>query len=255
LLLLLSDVDGAQQIEENLLRSEKLAALDNIIAGVAHELNNPLTAILGYTELLLAGELTPPLRRRLAAISEEAERCRKVVNNLHKFSQQDKKPKTREDLNGLVKETLGMMLYQMGVDGIEVETLYDPALPHASVNVPDLQRAILNIVTNAHQALSALAAGPKRLLVETRHEADRALLTFADNGPGIPEDVRSRIFDPFFTTRNFGDGMGLGLSVAYGIVKEHLGEILVDSTEGEGAKFTIRLPLLTDDSNHDAEPE
>lgn len=243
LLVLLLDAREKAVLEGQLRQSEKLPALVGIVGGVAHELNNPLTTILGYAEFLLTMETPGPMRARLANISEEAERCRKIVQNLLSFSVQGAKKKTRESVPRLLQEALELHRYQLDIDGIRMALETEQDLPEIPVHARELQRVFLNLLTNAHHALLQNESRERWLRVSAGRTRDSIHIRFADNGPGFSEAVGRRIFDPFFTTRPRGESLGLGLSVAFGVIQEHGGRIWFDSVEGEGATFHIELPI------------
>ncbi len=225
-------------------QSEKLSALASIVAGVSHELNNPLTSIMGYSELLLSYDKLPaPHHARLVKITEEAERCRKIVKNLLAFSEQHGKPAEFFCVNGLLEETTALRSYQMRVDGIEILFDLDPSAPKIPAEPHELGRAFLNIINNAHQALLQSEKSSRTLRIASKLDNGLVRITFSDNGPGIPEEIVNKVFDPFFTTHKFGEGMGLGLSAAYGTIRDHQGHIAIAPTEGGGCTIRISLPV------------
>lgn len=242
LLILMIDASNQAALQKTLLQSEKLSALGEIVAGVAHEMNNPLTGILGYAQLLLNSKLEGPVLARINSIVSEAERCRRIVQNLLTFSRQQNSQKSVQDVNEILSDTMSLREYQLHVDGIDVVMNLSPEVRPVVADPYDLRRVFLNIVSNAQQALATVSRPQKQLVVDTRMQDDSVHIRFADNGPGIPQTLHSKIFQPFFTTRAVGDGTGLGLSVSYGVVQNHGGHILLESKEGEGAAFTIVLP-------------
>ena len=243
LLILMTDMSSQVALQQSLVQSEKLSAIGEIVAGVAHELNNPLTGILGYAQLLLTAKVEPAIKARVEHIAGEAERCRRIVQNLLSFARHYESEKSLQNLNEVLSDTLALREYQLRIDGITVEVSLDPHLPNVLADPHDLQRVFLNIINNAQQALSGVEGREKRLTIRTCVQDECVNIVFADNGPGIPSNIRNRVFDPFFTTKGVGEGTGLGLSVSYGVVKEHGGQILLESKEGEGATFTIVLPI------------
>ena len=232
-------------MREQLAQAEKLSALGELISGIAHELNNPLTGVMGYTELLLSSKGSEGARKELGKIHTEAVRCRKIVQNLLAFARRRSPERKLIDVNMLVGETLELRAFQLRVDGVEVETRLDPQLPRTMGDFHQLQQVFVNIINNAYHALVETGR-PGRLIISTEVAEDRIRVRFADNGPGIPADRIQRIFDPFFTTKPIGKGTGLGLSLSYGIIKEHEGKIQVESKVGEGATFMIDLPIHED---------
>jgi two-component system NtrC family sensor kinase len=224
------------------MQAEKLSALGELISGIAHELNNPLTGVMGYSQLLLGSAAAPEAKKEIEKIHREAVRCQKIVQNLLTFARRRAPERKTIDLNALVDATLELRAYQLKVDGIEVVRELDENLPPTLGDFHQLQQVFLNIINNAHHAL--LEAGrPGRLVIRTSRGEGVVRVAVADNGPGISEEHLKKIFDPFFTTKEIGKGTGLGLSLSYGIVKEHEGRIEVASRPGAGATFTVELPI------------
>ena len=237
------DVTGERPIQSKKLQTEKMAALGQLVSGIAHELNNPLTAIMGYGQLLLGHGLPPPQLSEAKKIYQEAERARRIVKNLLYFARENKPERTRVDLNEIVERTLALRSYELKVEKILVECDLDPDLPETLADPYQLQQVILNLLVNAEQALLE-GRGHGQVWIRTRHTAsDRISLEISDDGPGIPLDIAWRIFDPFFTTKHSGVGTGLGLSIVYGIVKQHGGEVMFESHPKAGARFIVELPV------------
>lgn len=225
------------------IQAQKLQALGTTIAGVSHELNNPLTGIVGYTQLLLASDIAPSVRARVDHIAMEARRAQRIVQNLLTFAQRQETRKSLHDINEVVHNVLTLQDYQLRVDGVKLTVDLSDELPKTLIDVNALQTVCLHIVNNAHQALIDSDKEDKRLTVRTFVEDHSIHISFEDSGAGISPENQARIFDPFFTTREPGAGPGLGLSVSYGIVQDHGGQILLSSTEGAGSTFTIVLPI------------
>ncbi len=236
-------LDGAMR---QLLQAEKLTALGELIAGVAHEINNPLSTIMGYSQLLMGGEFPEEVRkRRLETVHSEAERMAKIVRNLLTFARKHPPEKKFLGLNGIIEKTLELKTYHFRASQIEVEKDLDPDLPRTMLDFHQMQQVIINLLNNAEQAL--IESGRRgRIRIETRVRADRIVTRVSDNGPGMPLEIQERIFEPFFTTKQEGKGTGLGLSLCYGITREHGGTIQVESRPGEGASFIIELPVIHD---------
>jgi two-component system NtrC family sensor kinase len=238
------DVTGERQIQTKLLHTEKMAALGQLVSGIAHELNNPLTAIMGYTQLLLGHGLGPSQLVEAEKIYQEAERARRIVKNLLFFAREAKPERSRVELNELVERMLALRGYELKVENIVVECELAPALPPTMADPYQLQQVILNLLVNAEQAILQ-GRGHGHIWIRTlRLPGNRLALEVADDGPGVPREIASRIFDPFFTTKPSGVGTGLGLSIVYGIVQQHGGEVALESPRGGGAKFTVELPIL-----------
>jgi two-component system NtrC family sensor kinase len=235
--------DQSKDIYQQILQSEKMAALGQTISGVAHELNNPLATILSWAERLSEKPLDDTARRGVSVILSEADRAARIVRNLLTFARKRQSTRTLIDLNALVNETLAVRSYdRMPTLTVKVELARE--LPRVFVDVHQVQQVLLNLVINAEQAMLT-ANGRGTMTIRTRHdeERDAVILEVADDGPGVPGDVQTRIFDPFFTTKEVGQGTGLGLTVAYAIVHEHGGRIRVASPPGEGATFAVELPV------------
>jgi signal transduction histidine kinase/FixJ family two-component response regulator len=238
------DVTGERQIQSKLLQTEKMAALGQLVSGIAHELNNPLTAIMGYGQLLLGHGLLPAQLSEARKVFEEAERAGRIVKNLLYFARENKPERTRVDLNEIVERTLALRSYDLKVENIVVECDLAADLPETMADPHQLQQVVLNLLVNAEQALLE-GRGSGKVGIRTRRLAgNRISVEVADDGPGISPEIASRIFDPFFTTKPSGVGTGLGLSIVYGIVHQHGGEITVETPTGGGAKFLVELPAV-----------
>lgn len=240
---LVTDMSVRVNLERECLQAEKLAAMDNVVAGIAHELNNPMTAILGYAELLLASETDPRRKQRAALIAEEADRCAKIIANMLTFTRSYGKKLESVNLNSLIEEVVSLRAYQMRVDHIRIHAYYDSDVPLIMAQPDALRRLFLNLVHNAHQALIEVPESRRDFWVMTGVTEEVIHIQVIDSGPGIPETVRYKIFDPFFSTRPFGEGMGLGLSVAYGIAHEHKGRIWMEPRVGGGTSMNVELPM------------
>lgn len=238
---------ASRQIQVKMLQTEKMAALGRFVSGVAHELNNPLTSIMGYAQLLLSRGLSPSQHAEANKVYQEAERARRIVKNLLYFARDKQPERTRVDLNEIVERTLALRSYELKVENITVGCDLAPQLPLTMADPYQLQQVVLNLLLNAEQAMLE-QRGQGSVWIRThafsRRGENRILLELSDDGPGIPNDIASRIFDPFFTTKPSGAGTGLGLSIVYGIIQQHGGEVTFESHPGLGTKFLIDLPII-----------
>ncbi|HWQ12209.1 MAG TPA: ATP-binding protein [Roseiflexaceae bacterium] len=239
----LADLRVAQQ---RLVQSERLSAVGELVAGVAHELNNPLTAVLGFATIL---QQTAPadMQADIAPIVEGANRARRIVQNLLTFARQREAHLEEVDLNQAVRHVLGLYGYLLRSDGVRVEERLTPGLPTTLADMTAIQQVLLNLINNARQALSGWS-GERTITISTRvlpadGGAGRLAVEVADSGPGIAPEHLPLVFEPFFTTKPVGEGTGLGLSICYGIVTQYGGEIRAASRPGEGARFTVELPV------------
>ena len=227
--------------QTQLIQTEKLSALGELIAGFAHELNNPLASVLGYAELLGKSEVDAPgVPAMLQKLHQEAGRCHQIVKNLLGFARKQKPAKQEIDVNALCRQVLELLTYQFRVNNITVVRRLKHDLPGITADTHQLQQVLVNILTNAYQAMFEYRRGG-RLTVTTRHDDTSVFIKIADTGPGIAAEDCSRIFDPFYTTKEHGTGLGLSLS--YSIIEEHGGEIAVVSKPNAKTAFTIQLPF------------
>ncbi|HKQ60404.1 MAG TPA: ATP-binding protein [Candidatus Polarisedimenticolaceae bacterium] len=232
-----------ERAQETLVHSERMSAVGQLVAGVAHELNNPLTVVLGYTGLLRERLRDPALQPKLEAVQQAAESSRKIVQNLLAFARKQKPEQSAVDVNDVVTRTTALRAYNLRSEGIRLELALDPQLPPTWADPHQLQQVVLNLLVNAEQAMQEAGRG-SCIRFATRQAGDAIELRVEDDGPGIPPAIRSRIFEPFFTTKKVGQGTGLGLSICYGIVAEHGGRLRVESEEGRYTRFVIDLPVL-----------
>jgi PAS domain S-box-containing protein len=245
--LLLKETQDAYQslhlAQEQLLQSEKMAAVGQLISGVAHELNNPLTAILGYSQLLQAEELTNSRGADyIEKLYKQAQRTHHIVQSLLSFARQHKPERKSVDLNQILEDTLTLREYDMKLNSIRIHREFEPQLPLTAGDFHQLQQVFLNILNNAVDAVVE-KGGKGEIWIRTVLAGNRLRVEITDNGPGVKDP--HRVFDPFYTTKPVGKGTGLGLSICYGIVKEHGGEIQVRNSPPRGATFAIILPILS----------
>jgi PAS domain S-box-containing protein len=242
----MKNITETRRLKEQLFHADKLASLGLLVSGVAHEINNPLTGIITYAELLKMDVNDAEIQRELKKILDSAERCKKIVENLLTFSRQKKPTKSLESINNIIDRAIDFRNYWLRSNNIEVTRDYD-TVSTVFVDAQQIQQVVLNILLNAEQAIAEDPGKDGRIGFVTRYDRDNreVIIQVSDNGPGIPRDIVSRIFDPFFTTKPVGTGTGLGLSISHGIIVEHGGDIHVESTPGEGTVFMIRLPSGT----------
>lgn len=246
---LIAAMDQLRSTQAQLVQAEKLSAIGHLVAGVAHELNNPLTTVMGYAQLLEEELREGPSDRPADAVSddlrriaEESERAARIVRNLLAFARRQSVARVPEDAAELCARVLALREYEFRISGIELQVDLPAGLPLVRADAGQLQQVLLNLVLNAEHAMRG--ASPRRLRVALRHDAEAGALelTVSDSGHGIDAANLSRVFDPFFTTRDVGEGTGLGLSICYGIVRDHGGHIRVESTPQQGTSFHVQLP-------------
>jgi PAS domain S-box-containing protein len=236
------DVTELKSAQLQLLQAEKLSTIGEVISGVAHELNNPLSGVLGYAQLLLMRHSGSPLARDLEKINESAARCQKIVRDLLAFARGHKPERKYLGVNGILRKTLDIRRYQLNVNDVEVLCELEEDLPRTMLDYYQLQQVFLNLINNAQHAMASTGRRG-RLSVRTAQRDGKLRIEIGDNGGGMDRATLERIFDPFFTTKEQGQGTGLGLSVSYGIVREHGGTIRVESEPGRGTTFFIELPV------------
>src|SRR5579859_1116797 len=231
-------VDNAA-LHKQLARAEKLAAIGQLVAGVAHELNNPLTSIVGYSELISDELESVPARQKLDKMLREAQRMKRIIENLLRFARQNNLEKKSANLELLLQDVLALREYHLRNHNVAVQVQIEPDLPPIALDEDQFKQILLNLLNNSIDALESV--GEKSIRIEAVRRDARVVLRFDDNGPGF-SDV-NRVFDTFYTTKPVGKGTGLGLSICYGIVKEHGGEIYAANLEPHGARVILELPL------------
>ncbi|HSZ64407.1 MAG TPA: PAS domain S-box protein [Terriglobales bacterium] len=247
IVVVMTDVTDSAMLRSKLLHAEKMAAVGQLVSGVAHEVNNPLTAILGFTDLLLENpELPESARRDLRVILQEAQRTKQIVQNLLSFARQMPPQRQSVQLNSILQRTVHLRSYDFISHGIQVIERLDDTLPQVVGDSHQLQQVFLNILNNAYDAVrESETSRPARIEIVSALAGSFAEISFRDNGPGIVDP--EKIFDPFFTTKDIGKGTGLGLSICYGIVREHGGEIVChNNLDSDGATFVVRLPIASE---------
>jgi two-component system NtrC family sensor kinase len=230
-------------VQERLLQSEKMSSVGQLVSGVAHELNNPLTGIMGFAQLLLLRDLDETSRKQVETIYAEAERASKIVSNLLTFARRRKAQKEPSNLNTLIERVLELRNYDLRVRNIDVQLALDTSLPETMVDANQIQQVFLNIVINAEQAMKD-RDGAGTLRIATKSAGRSVSIAFEDSGAGMSAETVRRIFDPFFTTKDAGEGTGLGLTISYGIIEEHGGRIWAESEPGRGTRFVVELPVV-----------
>src|SRR3989442_5457362 len=245
---LFEDQSEKRRLQDQLLQSEKMSAIGQLIAGVAHDLNNPLASVVGFSDLLgEAPDVPPRLAEPLAIIRQEAERASAIVRNLLSFARRHEGERQPQSIRPILESTHQLLKNQLLAARIELTLTFEPGLPEVEVHANQIKQVFVNIINNAAQAISSTRARARggRIEIATKCEPDGLSVNISDNGPGIPEAVAQRVFEPFFSTKSEGEGTGLGLSISLGIVKEHDGNISVDpggAGSGRGATFTVELP-------------
>jgi len=230
------------EAQAQLIQSEKLAAFGQLGAGIAHEVKNPLAGILGCAQLsLMDVEAGTPLHQNLEIIEKETNRCRTIIDNLMKFARQEKALFEPTEVNRVVQDSCAIINHQLELEQVKIIQELDEQLPEIQGNSNQLQQVLMNLMINAQQAMEG---EPGTVTVSTKRDESGAIeIVVSDTGPGIPEEIQAKLFEPFFTTKPTGQGTGLGLSVSFGIIKDHDGEISVRSEVGRGTDFVIRFPV------------
>ena len=231
-----------EETQAQLVQSEKLASIGQLAAGVAHELNNPMSGIMGFTQLLLEDKtLLPQQRKDLETIYTQSQRCRTIIQNLLQFSRRQDPKKAEIDMGVVLQAAVDLVKYDFPSSGVAIITRIPEGLPHVLGDPQQLQQVFLNLMVNARQAMDGRPQS--QVSVEASAEAGQVAIRVMDNGPGIPKEIIGKIFDPFFTTKPVGQGTGLGLSICHGIIQQHQGTIDVESEVDAGTTFIVRLPV------------
>ncbi|MCF7634574.1 MAG: sensory box sensor histidine kinase [Dehalococcoides mccartyi] len=241
IIILSADITEHKKLEQQLIMTDRMASVGELASGLAHEINNPLTGIVGFSELLLMNELEESVKEDVQTIHREALRAAEVVRNLLTFARQQTPTREAGDINLSIQKVLELRKHDHRINNIRCITELDPDLPRVMLDVFQIQQVLINIIINAEFFLR-LKEHPQ-ITIKTSRRKGYAVISISDNGPGIsPENIK-RIFDPFFTTKEVGKGTGLGLSICHGIIEEHHGRISAESTPGNGATFRIELPF------------
>ena len=241
--LLFEDQTDKRRLQDQLLQSEKMSAIGQLIAGVAHDLNNPLASVVGFADLLGEAEDVPErLEEPLAVIRQEAERASGIVRNLLSFARRQEGERQLQSIRPILESTIQLLKNQLMAQQVDLAFTAEPGLPEVEVHANQIKQVFVNIINNAAQAIRGANVSGGRITVLAKCWLDGVAVSVADNGPGMPESVAQHVFEPFFSTKSEGEGTGLGLSICQGIVKEHGGSITVDAGLGSGATFTVELP-------------
>ena len=244
------DITERKQAEERLREASRLASVGELAAGVAHEINNPLTSILGFSELLMDEDLPEQTRSDARRISSDAQRAARVVQNLLSFARKHEPQTQFVPVTPIIEKALELRAYEFDVNNIEVTTELGDGLPNTMVDEHQLLQVLVNILTNAEQAMAG-GNGKGLVNVRTGMLADRIRISVSDNGPGVSPESLAKIFDPFYTTKEVGKGTGLGLSLSYGIVSQHGGDLWAENNPENGMTFHIELPVKSPEGQPD----
>ncbi len=238
------DITDRLLLQQQLFQAEKMASLGSLVAGVAHELNNPLAGIMGFAELQQDSKDLDKVKGDANKILREAQRMQRVIQNLLSFARHRRPERVLTDINRILDDTMELLQNSLDRDRIHVHTDMDPEIPQTWADAHQLQQVFLNLIANAQQAIAHLGA-EGTIAIRTSTENGQIQVRVSDTGPGIPSEYLPQIFDPFFTTKDVGQGTGLGLSIAFGIVQEHGGHIFVASEANKGATFVVQLPVIS----------
>jgi len=232
----------ASKTEQLLMHLEKLSSIGQMSSEILHELATPITGVIGYSEFLLAQQSDGIIKDSLRKINAEAERCQTIIRNILSFARKSESDKHYININDAILKTIEIKVYQLKLDGIELELNLDPELPKTTANFGEIQQVVVNIVNNAHYSMKN-HYGERILSINTSFDSKDIYVKIRNTGPTIPEDKLDLIFEPYFTTKQPGNGTGLGLSICRRILHEHNGEIYVDSNEG-GVTFILEIPIV-----------
>ena len=243
--LLFDDQTERRRLQDQLIQSEKMSAIGQLIAGIAHDLNNPLTSVVGFADFLTEVPNVPAsIREPLTVVRDEAERASSIVRNLLGFARKQEHQRRPTALKPLLDATFVLLRNQLMAQRVDAEIDIEPDLPMPDIDPNQIQQVFVNLINNAAQAIASTRR-PGNIVVRARRWLDGVAIDVIDDGPGMSEALAAQVFEPFFTTKAEGEGTGLGLSISQGIVKEHGGRIMLSSEEGSGSTFTVQLPLST----------
>jgi two-component system NtrC family sensor kinase len=230
-----------RRLQDQLIQSEKMSAIGQLIAGIAHDLNNPLASVVGFADFLAeSGDAPPALAEPLRVIRQEAERAATIVKNLLSFARRQEGEHIAQAMRPVLESVMALLRNEMMALNVEAALVVEDGIPDIEINPNQIKQVFVNLLTNAAQAIASTGK-PGQITVTAKRWLDGLAVSVADDGPGIPEELLPRVFEPFFTTKMEGEGTGLGLSICQGIVKEHGGRITLESSPGAGATFTVEL--------------
>lgn len=241
---MVTEAVSEREKQAKLYLTDRLASIGELASGIAHEVNNPLTSVIGFSQLVLEKGVPDDIKRDVETIHDEAQRAARVMKNLLTFARKHSPMKQLTDINGIIQKVLEIRAYEQRVNNIQVVSRLAPYLPEIMVDPFQMQQVFFNLTINAEHFMHQ-AHGKGTLTIVTEKAGDIIRIYFADDGPGIPKEHMKRLFTPFFTTKETGKGTGLGLSICHGIVSEHGGRIYAQSEPGKGATFVVELPILT----------
>ncbi len=242
LLLVLNDVTDERERQERLSLTDRMVSVGKMASGIAHEVNNPLTSVIGLTQLLLGEKIGSQYREDLKAIYNEAVRASNVIKNLLTFARRHQPVRQAAKISNVVDDVLKLRSYEHRITNIQVDKRYDEQVPDVTIDYFQMQQVFLNIILNAEAAMSE-AHGKGQLTISTERVNGHVVVSFKDDGPGVAKENLKRIFDPFYTTKEVGKGTGLGLSICYGIVTNHGGKIYAESEPGRYTELFVELPV------------
>ena len=230
-----------RRLQDQLIQSEKMSAIGQLIAGIAHDLNNPLASVVGFADFLAeSGDVPPALAEPLRVIRQEAERAATIVKNLLSFARRQEGERLAQPIQPVLESVLALLRNEMMALNVEATLSVEPGIPDIEINPNQIKQVFVNLLSNAAQAIAG-SGKPGQITVTAKRWLDGVAVSVADDGPGITEELLPRVFEPFFTTKTQGEGTGLGLSICQGIVKEHGGRITLESSPGAGSTFTVEL--------------
>ncbi|PIE67824.1 MAG: PAS domain-containing sensor histidine kinase [Deltaproteobacteria bacterium] len=244
---LIKDVEQRRLMQKQMAQADKLASIGELSSGIAHEINNPLGIILGYTQLLIRGENPESDRfNDLKTIEKHVQACKTIVEDLLNFARTSSTEKANTNIQDVIQDVIGFVRHHSNLEDIQIKTHFTKNVPAAVINEKKIKQVLINLLMNAIHAVDR--EGTITIATGLNRSSNRITVEVSDTGHGIQKENLSRIFDPFFTTKPTGEGTGLGLSVSYGIIKGHGGHISVKSEPGQGAAFTLFLPITPPDS-------